>query len=116
MSQNNHPPYPAQAILPANVKEGISLLNLLLPILSVLLSMAIGVCGGLMLGVIMRPRPTITHEPSSRWVRGREGKDIGPCCYRDSQRVRGAACEGPGVQWCYSSPHGGRAGGRAGDP
>ncbi len=45
-------PTAAQVILPAKLGAGVRLLNVLLPIMSVLLSMAIGAFGGLLMGVV----------------------------------------------------------------
>ena len=44
-----------QAILPTS-HDTPKLLNMALPVLSVLLSVTVGVCGGLILGIVMRPQ------------------------------------------------------------
>eukprot|EP00195_Chlamydomonas_chlamydogama_P007198 CAMPEP_0202897678 /NCGR_PEP_ID=MMETSP1392-20130828/6375_1 /ASSEMBLY_ACC=CAM_ASM_000868 /TAXON_ID=225041 /ORGANISM="Chlamydomonas chlamydogama, Strain SAG 11-48b" /LENGTH=333 /DNA_ID=CAMNT_0049583375 /DNA_START=570 /DNA_END=1571 /DNA_ORIENTATION=+ len=43
------------AILPS-ASEGMSILNVMLPVLSVMLSVTVGVCGGLLISIVMRPR------------------------------------------------------------
>lgn len=43
-----------QAILPG-ANEGLKIFNIMLPILSVALSATVGVCGGLLLSIVMRP-------------------------------------------------------------
>lgn len=43
-----------QAILPANAQQGLSLYNLALPLLTVFLAIAIGVCGGLLLSIVLK--------------------------------------------------------------
>lgn len=55
-----------QAILPT-AKEAPKLLSMALPVLSVLLSITVGACGGLILSIVMRPQsilvPTWTGLP-----------------------------------------------------
>lgn len=46
---------PAQAVLPTSQNTPL-LLNMALPVLSVLLSITVGVCGGLILSIVMRPQ------------------------------------------------------------
>ena len=51
------------AILPAGAK--LSLLNFILPLVSVLLAIAVGVCGGLLLSLIMRPKSPLVPNLGS---------------------------------------------------
>lgn len=44
-----------QAVLPTS-SEAPKLLSMVLPVLSVLLSITVGVCGGLILSIILRPQ------------------------------------------------------------
>lgn len=61
-----------QAVLPGKGSDGSFLLNMAAPLLSVLLSITVGVCGSLVLGAVMRPQATWSPSPATsfKWVGG----------------------------------------------
>ncbi len=67
---------PDQVILPAKLGAGVQLVNIVLPFLSVALSMTVGAFGGLLLGVLLRPRATMGLIPSVAGAHAAAGESV----------------------------------------